>query len=110
VGAFRTTILISSGSLTAAVDRLENAGLVERRGAAADRRSRIVHLTPVGSTLIRRHFGQHASDMEAAVQCLDNPERLELAVLLRKLGKGALETGGGVRGNASTQPGRRAPE
>ena len=93
VGAFRSTILISSGSLTIAVDRLEGAGLVERRPAADDRRSRIVHLTTSGAVLIRQHFGQHARDLESAFGCLDGAERQALATLLRKLGKSALDPG-----------------
>jgi MarR family transcriptional regulator, 2-MHQ and catechol-resistance regulon repressor len=84
-------ILISSGSVTAAVDRLERAGLVERRNAAADRRSRIAHLTPKGSTLIGKLFAEHARDMEQAFLCLDGPEREALATLLRRLGTGAAD-------------------
>lgn len=79
-------ILVSSGSVTAAVDRLERSGLVERTNAATDRRSRIVHLTEKGSTLARRLFEEHAQDMEQAFSFLDEPEREALAGLLRKLG------------------------
>ncbi|MGH9631292.1 MAG: MarR family winged helix-turn-helix transcriptional regulator [Bryobacteraceae bacterium] len=86
VSAFGKKILVSSGSVTAAVDRLERAGLVERMGAAMDRRSRIVHLTAKGSELIKRLFEEHARDMEQAFSYLDGPEREALAGLLRKLG------------------------
>lgn len=82
-------ILISSGSVTAAVDRLEREGLVERMGAASDRRARIVHLTIKGTTLIKRLFEEHARDMERAFSHLDGPDREALASLLRKVGQEA---------------------
>ena len=78
-------ILVSSGSITAAVDRLEREGLVERRASPTDRRSRIAHLTEKGTSLIRRLFAEHARDMEQAFSCLDRQEKDALAALLAKL-------------------------
>src|SRR5215470_3896589 len=49
-------VLLTSGSITVAVDRLEAKGLVERRASAEDRRARIVHLTRSGRKLIKRVF------------------------------------------------------
>src|SRR6059036_4280700 len=57
-------ILLTSGSITVAVDRLEKRGLVERRSHGTDRRARIVHLTKEGRKLIRRAYANHAADME----------------------------------------------
>ena len=88
VNALRKKVLLSSGSTTIAVDRLERAGLVKRSGAPADRRSRIVHLTSKGSRLISELFQEHANDMGLAFSCLDEAERTVLANLLRKLGRG----------------------
>jgi MarR family 2-MHQ and catechol resistance regulon transcriptional repressor len=85
VNAFREKVLLSSGSMTAAVDRLERNGLVKRGAAPADRRTRIVHLTDKGRSLIARLFQNHALDMEAAFSCLNRTEREALADLLRKL-------------------------
>src|SRR6266404_3564416 len=45
-------VLLTSGSITVAVDRLETRGLVERRPHDTDRRARIVHLTEDGRKLI----------------------------------------------------------
>ena len=42
--------------MTAAVDRLEKSGYVERGGMSTDRRACIVHLTEEGSKLIRKVF------------------------------------------------------
>src|SRR5436190_18081463 len=57
-------ILLTSGSITTAVDRLEDKGLVERRAHGTDRRARIVHLTRDGRKLITRAYAQHAEDLE----------------------------------------------
>ena len=38
-------IRLTSGSITAAIDRLESRTMVERRNDPSDRRARIVHLT-----------------------------------------------------------------
>ena len=82
-------VLLSSGSMTAAVDRLERSGLVEREAASTDRRARIVHLTEEGSKLIGTLFAGHERDMEAVFSRLNKTERNALANLLRKLGREA---------------------
>src|SRR6185503_9094866 len=69
-------ILLTSGSITVAVDRLETKGLVERRAHGTDRRARIVHLTMEGRRLITRIYGEHAADMEKlAAASLTKAER-----------------------------------
>src|SRR5260370_19837810 len=47
-------VLLTSGSITTAVDRLERKGLVERKDSPEDRRARIVHLTARGRKLIQK--------------------------------------------------------
>jgi MarR family 2-MHQ and catechol resistance regulon transcriptional repressor len=84
-------LLLTSGSITTAIDRLERRGLVTRRNDPADRRSRVVHLTPAGRGLIEKAFAAHAADMEDAVSSLSARERAALIASLKKLGKG--ETG-----------------
>ncbi|CAN5184019.1 MarR family transcriptional regulator [soil metagenome] len=91
VGAIGKKVLLTSGSITTAVDRLARRGLVERRDAPADRRARIVHLTPEGRKFIKRAFAQHAADMEQASAALNENERKTLLRLLKKLGYGAAE-------------------
>src|SRR5579862_4831898 len=41
-------VLLASGSMTAAVDRLEEKGLIRRGLAATDRRAKVLHLTAEG--------------------------------------------------------------
>ena len=89
VNAIGKKVLLTSGSMTAAVDRLERRGLVERRDDPCDRRTRIVHLTGSGEVLIQKLFLQHAADMERPVAALSKNEVKTLTGLLRKLGRAA---------------------
>jgi MarR family transcriptional regulator, 2-MHQ and catechol-resistance regulon repressor len=79
-------VLLTSGSITVAVDRLEAKGLVERRASADDRRARIVHLTKEGRKLITRAYAEHAADMERLASELSASERATLIRLLKKIG------------------------
>jgi len=80
-------VLLTSGSITVAVDRLESKKLVERRSSGTDRRARIVHLTKDGKELITRVYADHASDMERlAAASLSRAERETLIRLLKKIG------------------------
>jgi MarR family 2-MHQ and catechol resistance regulon transcriptional repressor len=86
-------VLLTSGSITVAVDRLESKGLVERRAHETDRRARIVHLTKEGRKLITRVYAEHAADMERlASQSLTRKERKTLILLLKKIGYEAAGT------------------
>jgi len=80
-------VLLTSGSITTAVDRLETKGLVERRAHGTDRRARIVHLTREGKKLITRIYAEHAADMERlAAVSLTKADRKTLISLLKKIG------------------------
>lgn len=87
VKALGEKVLLTSGSMTAAIDRLERRGWVVRGNDPEDRRIRIVRLTPTGRKTIQALFRNHERDMERAAARLIHSERLELMVLLRKLGK-----------------------
>jgi len=80
-------VLLTSGSITVAIDRLEDRGLVERRAHGTDRRARIVHLTKEGRKLITRVYSEHAADMERLTAAsLTKSERKTLIGLLKKIG------------------------
>jgi len=80
-------VLLTSGSITVAVDRLESKGLVERRASGTDRRAKIVYLTKAGNELITRVYNDHAADMERlASASLTKAERETLMRLLKKIG------------------------
>jgi MarR family 2-MHQ and catechol resistance regulon transcriptional repressor len=63
-------LLLTSGSITAAVDRLEDKGLVSRADDPNDRRVRVVELTREGRKLIVPAFARHEKDLEQAVSAL----------------------------------------
>ena len=86
VNAVGKKVLLSSGSITAAVDRLESKKLVRRTADTGDLRARIVQLTDKGRRLIERAFQQHAIDMEETTAVLRSSERTELVRLLKKVG------------------------
>ncbi len=86
-------VLLTSGSITVAVDRLEARGLVERRAHGTDRRARMVHLTKEGTKVITRVYADHAADMERlASASLTRAERKTLIRLLKKIGYEAAGT------------------
>jgi MarR family 2-MHQ and catechol resistance regulon transcriptional repressor len=86
-------VMLTSGSITVAVDRLEAKELVERRAHGTDRRARIVHLTKEGRKLITRVYADHAADMERlASASLTRAERKTLIHLLKKIGYEAAGT------------------
>ena len=80
-------VWLTPGSISVAVDRLEQKGLVKRRNTD-DRRVRRVELTPKGRTIITKVFRHHAAAMEEVAAVLSREERLILLRLLKKLGKG----------------------
>jgi len=79
-------VLLTSGSITAAVNRLETKKLVRRTVDPQDQRARIVQLTPKGHGLIEQAFRQHAADLEETMAVLKPGERTELIRLLKKVG------------------------
>jgi MarR family 2-MHQ and catechol resistance regulon transcriptional repressor len=86
VNTIGAKVLLTSGSISVAVDRLEQRGLVERRADPEDGRTRLVHLTSQGRKLIECAFAQHACAMDKVAGRLSPSERAQLVTLLRKLG------------------------
>jgi MarR family 2-MHQ and catechol resistance regulon transcriptional repressor len=79
-------VLLTSGSITTAIDRLESRNLVRRTPHPEDQRARLVQLTGRGKRLIENAFRQHALDMEETMAVLTPTERVELTRLLKKAG------------------------
>jgi len=79
-------VLLTSGSMTAAVDRLQNKGLVQRIQDPSDGRCFYVHLTREGRRTIRTAYDQHQRNLEEIAGVLSVAERKELVRLLKKLG------------------------
>jgi MarR family 2-MHQ and catechol resistance regulon transcriptional repressor len=79
-------ILLTSGSITTAIDRLEAKKLVIRVPHPEDLRARLVQLTGKGRSVIECAFSRHLADMEQTMAVLDPAERVQLIHLLKKLG------------------------
>ncbi len=80
---------LTPGSISIAVDRLVEKGLVSRVESAEDRRVRIVALTPRGKNLIVLAFRKHAGQMKRVFSELTPEELRGLEVALKKVGKRA---------------------
>jgi MarR family 2-MHQ and catechol resistance regulon transcriptional repressor len=80
-------IMLTSGSITTAIDRLENKRFVRRQACPDDRRVTLVQLTPTGRKLIEKIFKMHAAHLEKAFEPLSATERAALGTFLKKIGK-----------------------
>ena len=77
--------MITSGGMTAALDRLERKGLVSRSPNPADRRGSLIRLTAAGREIIDTAMTSHTEIEHHLVSTLDQAERAQLESLLRKL-------------------------
>lgn len=87
------SLMLSSGGMTARLDRLEKAGLVERRPNPDDRRGTLVGLTRKGLALIDKLVGLHVENERQILSCLSKAEQKELNRLLAKLLAGVMNAG-----------------
>ena len=85
-------VLISSGNITYAVDKLEQKHLLVRRPASHDRRVIFAELTRQGHDLLAAIFPQHAEALRAAVSGLSPEEQAQAIRLLKKLGLAAQDS------------------
>ena len=86
ISEIQDKVRLASGSMTAAVDRLEKLGLIVRKSSPSDRRARVVELTAEGTRLAASCFERHAKDLEALMSALSEEEKEQLHGLLKKLG------------------------
>ena len=91
ISEIQAKVLLASGSMTAAVDRLEKRSLLIRKTTSADRRARVLELTPEGRMLVEQAFTQHSEDLERIMSVLDTREKEQLYEISKKLGRFAAE-------------------
>jgi DNA-binding MarR family transcriptional regulator len=77
--------LITSGAMTSRLDRLERAGLIERRPDPRDRRGVLVHLTEQGEPLAEQALHAVLAADEAFLEPLSPRQRDSLAAALKRL-------------------------
>lgn len=80
---------LTPGSISVAVDRLVEKGLVSRVESSEDRRVRIVALTSKGKGLIAPAFRRHSDQMRRVFSDLSQRELYDLETTLKKIGKRA---------------------
>ncbi len=78
-------LLLSSGAMTNRLDRLEEAGHIERRPDPSDRRGVLVGLTPSGRQLIDAAVEGHVANEVSLLSVLDEDERASLDSALGRL-------------------------
>ncbi len=83
--ALYDAMMMSSGGMTARIDRLQKAGWVERRPNPGDGRGTLVALTPSGRALIDDAVAAHVKNQRAVLAPLSGAEQATLARLLAKL-------------------------
>lgn len=71
-GDLGSRALITKGTLTGVLDRLEQKGLVTREASRDDRRSIVVHLTGDGRTLFSQLSELHLDYLKPAFSTLDD--------------------------------------
>jgi MarR family transcriptional regulator, 2-MHQ and catechol-resistance regulon repressor len=87
---------LTPGSISTAVDRLVERGLVSRVESPEDRRVRVVSLTPKGKRLIAPIFRKHAAEIRKVFAAASPKELRALETTLKKIGKRAESLGTGV--------------
>ena len=77
--------LVTKGTLTGIVDRLESKGLVRRDVPPENRRSFTVRLTTEGNALFQKLFPAHIAHLQERFERLSAAELEQLRVLLKHL-------------------------
>ncbi|HWE73763.1 MAG TPA: MarR family transcriptional regulator [Stellaceae bacterium] len=78
-------LMISSGGMTARLDRLERAGLTERHPDPNDRRGKLIALTAQGRALVDATLTKHVANEENILAALSAADQEKLNQLLKKL-------------------------
>src|SRR6266699_2778868 len=82
-------VYLTPGSISVAIDRLLDRGLVSRVESPQDRRVRIVSLTPKGKELIAPIFRKHAAEIRKVFADASPKEVRALETALKKIRKRA---------------------
>ena len=78
-------LMVSTGTMTNQLDKLEGAGLVVRHPDPADRRGKVVEMTEKGREVLDTYINIQAGRERDLVGGLNDREKRDLNALLRKL-------------------------
>lgn len=84
-GALITQTLVTSGTMTNRIDRLESRELVARLKDPDDRRGVLVRLTPQGRTRVDAALSDLLTHEREILSALSSADRDDLSALLRRL-------------------------
>ena len=79
------SVLITSGAMTALLNRLTKLELIYRSQDSKDGRIKLVGLTPKGSKLIDKAIETRFNEAKDSISVLNKKENTELSALLKKL-------------------------
>lgn len=85
MGELAEQTLVTKGTLTGVIDRLEQKQLVRREVPENNRRCFLVILTPEGQAVFRQTFPQHIAYLKSCFEQLETTELELLRILLQKL-------------------------
>jgi len=88
-------VYLTPGSISVAIDRLLDRGLVSRVESLEDRRVRVVSLTSKGKELIAPVFRKHSAEIGKVFADASPKELRRLEAILKKIGKRAERLGAG---------------
>ena len=77
--------LITTGGMTSRLDRLEQAGFLERKPDPEDRRALLVHLSEAGQTIVDKIFEGIVQSQQRSLRSATEAQRAALADQLREL-------------------------
>ena len=81
-------LLVTKGNVCGVLDRMESAGLVQRRADPRDRRANRLHLTERGRAALRDAFPAHLGVIQECLAPLSTREQAALRQLLRRVEAG----------------------
>ncbi|MGP4066869.1 MarR family winged helix-turn-helix transcriptional regulator [Oceanobacillus sp. M65] len=84
-------ILLTSGSITYVVNKLERKGYLKRKPNTADRRVTFAVIEEKGTELLSRIFPGHWDKIKQLMSVLDEDEKVFAINILKKLGKNEME-------------------
>ena len=90
-------VYLTPGSISVAVDRLVERGLVNRVESPEDRRIRVVSLTAKGKRVIAPIFRKHAAEIARVFADASPKELRTLETILKRTGKRAESLGSGIK-------------
>lgn len=84
-GDLLASAMVTSGTMTNRIDRLQQAGLVDRKQCVIDKRSYWISLTDAGHELISEAITEHVATLHRIVASMPQQDLESLSRLLRQL-------------------------